>query len=49
MRITLRGLAIESDWRDEALRTNMWLIPAIESVVAVGLFALTLSALSSPS
>jgi hypothetical protein len=49
MRITLRGLAVESDWRDEALRTNMWLIPAIESVVAVGLFALTLSALSSSS
>jgi uncharacterized membrane protein len=43
MRISLRGLAIESDWRDEALRTNMWLIPAIESVVAVALFAVTVS------
>jgi uncharacterized membrane protein len=43
MRMSLRGLAIESDWRDEALRTNMWLIPAIESVAAVGLFALTVS------
>jgi len=43
MRITLRGLASESDWRDEALRTNMWLIPAIESLAAVALFAVTLS------
>ena len=41
MRITLRGLAAESDWRDEALRTNLWLIPAIESVAAVALFAVT--------
>ena len=43
MRITLRGLAVESDWRDEALRTNLWLIPAIESLVAVALFAVTVS------
>jgi uncharacterized membrane protein len=43
MRITLRGLAVESDWRDEALRTNLWLIPAIESAAAVGLFAVTLT------
>ena len=43
MRITLRGLAVESDWRDEALRTNLWLIPAIESVAAVALFAATAS------
>ena len=43
MRITLRGLAIESDWRDEALRTNLWLIPAIESIAAVALFAVTVS------
>ena len=43
MRITLRGLAVESDWRDEALRTNLWLIPAVESVAAVALFAVTLS------
>jgi hypothetical protein len=46
MRITLHGFATglgwpESDWRDEALRTNLWLIPAIESVAAVALFALT--------
>jgi len=43
MRITLRGLAVESDWRDEALRTNLWLIPAIESLAAVALFAATVS------
>jgi uncharacterized membrane protein len=43
MRITLRGLSVESDWRDEALRTNLWLIPAIESMAAVALFAVTLS------
>jgi len=43
MRINLRELAVESDWRNEALRTNLWLIPAIESVAAVALFAVTLS------
>jgi uncharacterized membrane protein len=46
MRITLqslRGLAVESDWRDEALRTNLWLIPAVESAAVVALFAVTLS------
>jgi uncharacterized membrane protein len=42
MRVSIRELAVESDWRDEALRTNLWLIPAVESVVAVALFALTL-------
>jgi uncharacterized membrane protein len=43
MRINLRGLVTESDWRHEALRTNLWLIPAIESAVAVALFAVTLA------
>jgi hypothetical protein len=43
MRITLRGLAVESDWRAESLRTNMWLIPAIASAAAVALFAVTVS------
>ena len=37
------GLAVESDWRDEALRTNLWLIPAVESAAVVALFAVTLS------
>ena len=43
MRMNFRGLAVESDWRDEALRTNLWLIPAIASVAAVALFAVTLT------
>jgi uncharacterized membrane protein len=43
MRIKLRELATESDWRNEALRTNLWLIPAIETVAAVALFAVTLA------
>jgi uncharacterized membrane protein len=42
MRITFRGIA-ESNWRNEALRTNLWLIPAVESAGAVGLFVVTLS------
>jgi uncharacterized membrane protein len=43
MGIGFERLAVESDWRNETLRTNLWLIPAIESVAAVLLFALTLS------
>jgi uncharacterized membrane protein len=43
MRIPFRRFAVESDWRDEALRTNLWLIPAIESLGAVALFAVTVS------
>jgi uncharacterized membrane protein len=43
MGIGLQRFAVESDWRNEALRTNLWLIPAIETVVAVLLFAATLS------
>jgi uncharacterized membrane protein len=42
MRVSLREIVAESDWRDEALRTNLWLIPALESGAAVALFALTL-------
>ena len=38
----LRKFAVESDWREEMLRTNLWLIPAVESVAAVLLFVLTL-------
>jgi uncharacterized membrane protein len=30
-----------SDWRREALRTNLWLVPVIEVVVAVGLYFAT--------
>jgi uncharacterized membrane protein len=43
MSINLRQFAVESDLRNETLRTNLWLIPAIETVAAVLLFALTLS------
>ncbi len=43
MGIGLKRIAIESDWRNETLRTNLWLIPAVESVAAVLLFVLTLS------
>jgi uncharacterized membrane protein len=43
MGIRLRYFAAESDWRDETLRTNLWLIPAAESVAAVLLFVVTLS------
>jgi uncharacterized membrane protein len=43
MDISFRHFATESDWRDEALRTNLWLIPVAESVAAVLLFVLTLS------
>ena len=31
MGIGLQRFAVESDWRNETLRTNLWLIPAIET------------------
>ena len=43
MDISFQRFAVESDWRDESLRTNLWLIPAVESVAAVLLFVVTLS------
>jgi uncharacterized membrane protein len=36
-----RGTALTSHWRREGLRTNLWLVPAVEVVVAIGLFAVT--------
>jgi uncharacterized membrane protein len=30
-----------AEWRREALRTNLWLVPAIEVALAVGLYAVT--------
>ncbi|HEX2805517.1 MAG TPA: DUF2254 domain-containing protein [Kineosporiaceae bacterium] len=37
-----RGAAyLEGDWRREALRTNLWMVPAIEALIAVGLFVVT--------
>jgi uncharacterized membrane protein len=37
----LRRLMRGSDWRREVLRTNLWLVPAIEVLAAVVLFAVT--------
>jgi hypothetical protein len=34
---------VESSWRGEALRTNLWLVPTIEVIGAVVLFAATLA------
>jgi uncharacterized membrane protein len=36
-----RLLPRRSEWRRESLRTNLWLVPTIEVIVAVGLFAAT--------
>jgi uncharacterized membrane protein len=38
--VTLR-LPVVREWQRDALRTNLWLVPAVEVVVAVGLFFLT--------
>jgi uncharacterized membrane protein len=43
MRETPYGFTVESHWRDETLRNNLWLIPALESLAAVALFAVTVS------
>jgi uncharacterized membrane protein len=43
MRISSRQFAAESDWRSEALRTNLWLVPAIEGVGAIVLFVVTMT------
>jgi uncharacterized membrane protein len=34
-------LSLRSDWRREALRTNLWIVPTIEVVVAVALYFAT--------
>ena len=31
-------VALRSDWRREALRTNLWLVPTLEVVAAVALY-----------
>src|SRR5271156_5983675 len=36
--------ALASHWRREVLRTSLWFVPAIEVVVAVVLFLVTLTA-----
>jgi uncharacterized membrane protein len=33
--------ALRSEWRREALRTNLWVVPTIEVVIAVGLYFAT--------
>jgi uncharacterized membrane protein len=43
MGIRFRRLAFESDWRSETLRTNLWLVPALESLGAAVLFAITIA------
>jgi uncharacterized membrane protein len=37
----MRGPYFEADWRREALRTNLWLIPVVETMAVVVLFAAT--------
>jgi len=34
---------LESDWRREAIRTNLWVVPAFGIVAVVALFAVTYS------
>ena len=34
-------LPLLSDWRREELRTNLWLVPVVEVLVAVGLYFAT--------
>ncbi|HSZ42981.1 MAG TPA: DUF2254 domain-containing protein [Trebonia sp.] len=43
MGVNLRRFAVESDWRNETLRTNLWLIPVLQTLAAIGLFVVTLS------
>ncbi|MEZ0089057.1 DUF2254 domain-containing protein [Streptacidiphilus sp. EB129] len=43
VRTVIRGVHLESQWRREALRTNLWLVPSLEVVLAVVLFLGTLS------
>ena len=35
----IRRIGLASEWRRETLRTNLWLVPTIEILVAAGLFA----------
>ncbi|MCX4745719.1 DUF2254 domain-containing protein [Kitasatospora sp. NBC_01287] len=34
----IHGVHLESHWRREALRTNLWLVPTLEVLLALGLF-----------
>jgi uncharacterized membrane protein len=37
----MRGPYFEADWRREQLRTNLWLVPILQTLAIVVLFALT--------
>jgi uncharacterized membrane protein len=37
----MRGPYTEADWRREALRTNLWLVPVLETVLIAVLFGMT--------
>src|SRR6202161_3196782 len=37
----MRGPYFEADWRREALRTNLWVVPVLATVVVVALFIAT--------
>jgi hypothetical protein len=40
----MRGAAyLEADWRQETLRTNLWMVPAIEAVSGLMLFTVTIA------
>jgi uncharacterized membrane protein len=39
----MRGPYFEADWRREALRTNLWVIPVIQTIAVVLLFVVTYS------
>jgi uncharacterized membrane protein len=43
MGIAPKHFAAESEWRDEALRTNLWLVPAVEGLAAIALFVITIA------
>jgi len=37
----MSGFPLGADWRQENLRTNLWFVPTVEVVAAVGLYAIT--------
>jgi uncharacterized membrane protein len=39
----MRGPYFEADWRREALRTNLWVVPVLATVAVVALFVVTYS------
>ena len=43
MRRRSSSSVLGSHWRSDVLRTNLWLVPGIEVLAAIALFAVTLS------